>query len=116
MAWAGGRTVASAPVATNTPAALVSEPKIPEPAPLPTAPPQLAPETEPRLPFRAQPLKPRVLLTAVLGTLIFVLGWTGVRALIAHRTPARGAAPAVAEVAVPAPSLFASAPAVPSVA
>lgn len=113
-AWAGGRTVASAPLATNTPAALESEPKIPEPASLPTAPPQRALETEPRLSFRAQPLKPRVLLTAVLGALIFVLGWTGVRALIAHRTPARGAAvPAVTELRATAPSVSASAPAVP---
>src|SRR5580700_4413795 len=43
MAWAGGRTVVSAPVATKTLAALVSEPKIPEPASLPTALPQRAP-------------------------------------------------------------------------
>jgi hypothetical protein len=118
MAWAGGRTGTSAPAATNTSAALVSEPKISEAAALATASPQLAPEGEPRSPVRAQPLKPRVLLTAVIGALmVFVLGWTGVHALIAHRTRAQGAAaPAVAEVQVPAPAVSASAPAVPPTA
>jgi hypothetical protein len=118
IAWAAGRAVASAPVATNTLAALVSEPKIPEPAPLTAARSQLASDAEPRLPVRTQALKPRVLLTVVLGALmVFVLGWTGVRALIAHRTASqRAAAPAVAEVRVPAPPASTSASAVPPAA
>jgi hypothetical protein len=117
-AWAGGQTAASAPAATNAPAALVSEPRISEPAPLTTVPPQLAPEGEPRLPASAQPPKPRVLLTAVIGALmVFVLGWTAVRALIAHHTRAQAAAaPAVAQVQVPAAPSSASAPAVPPTA
>jgi hypothetical protein len=118
MAWAGRRAAASAPAATTTPAVLVSEPKVSEPAPLTTALPRLAPEAEPRLPVRSQPPKPRVLLTALIVALIvFVLGWTGVRALVAHRTRAQGAdAPAVAEVQVLSPPVSASAPAVPPTA
>ena len=49
--------------------------------------------------------------------MVFVLGWTGVRALIAHRTASqRAAAPAVAEVRVPAPPASTSASAVPPAA
>jgi hypothetical protein len=116
MAWAGGRAVASPPAATSTPAALVLKSDVREAAPLATARAQLAPETEPLLPVRAQLLKSRVLLTAVLGAImVLVLGWTGVRALIAHRVPPQGAAaPTVAEVQAPAPP--ASAPAIPPTA
>jgi hypothetical protein len=118
MAWAAGRAVASAPAATNALAALASEPKIPEPVPLTTVHSQHAPEAEPRLPVRAQSLQPRVLSTAVLGALmVFVLGWTGVRALIVHHTPTQGAAaPAVAAAPVPPPSASTSASAVPPAA
>jgi hypothetical protein len=114
MAWAGGRTVASLSAATNTPAALVLKSGVREPAPLAIASRQLAPEAQPLLPVRAQLLKSRVLLTAVLGAImVLVLGWTAVRVLIAHRTPPQGVA-APAAVEVPAPP--ASAPAVPPVA
>jgi hypothetical protein len=117
MSWTHERTVASAAVATNTPTALVLEHKVPEPTSPPTAAPQLAPEKGPRSPLGAQPLKRRVLIAAALGALILILGWTGVRALIAHRPSAQVAvAPAVAEVPVPTPSVPVSAPAVPPVA
>jgi hypothetical protein len=73
MAWATGRAVVAIPAAeANTPAAIASEPGSP---------------------VRAQLLKPRVLLTTLLGAvLVLVLGWTGVRAFKAHRQSAQGAA------------------------
>jgi len=111
MAWASGRAAAAAPLATKTPAELVLEPKISELAPLASARLELASAAQTPSPVRPQALQPRDVLTAVLGAfMVFVLGWTGVRALLAHRAPAQDAAvPALAEVPVPAISVSASA-------
>lgn len=90
VAWARGQAAGSALAAISQPAALVPrEPSTPEPAPPRTAPPQVAPDAaRPALPM-AQSLKPRALLTTMLGAVVIVvLGWTGARLFGIHRTSA----------------------------
>ncbi len=118
MAWAGERKVASAPATVNTPAALAPETGKAKPASPVTAPSRLAYEVEPHAaavsPPLTPPLTPRVLLIAVIATLIVALGWTSVRGLVGHRAPARVAAvPVAAQVSMPS---VASVPAVAPVA
>ncbi|MGH8290936.1 MAG: serine/threonine protein kinase [Steroidobacteraceae bacterium] len=85
MAWAGGRSAGSAPAATLQQAALVP----PEPASSRTAPPRVAPEAARRPPSMALSVKPRALLAVMLAaTVIFALGWTGVRMFRTDHTSA----------------------------
>ena len=90
VAWARGRSAGSAPAATIPSAALVPpEPSTLEPASPQTARPQAAPEAARPARSMAQSAKPRALLTVTLGVvMILALGWTGVRVLRTHRTPA----------------------------
>jgi serine/threonine protein kinase len=90
VAWARGRSAGSAPAATIQSAALVQpEPRTLEPASSQTAPPQLAPEAARPARSMAQSAKTRAFLTVTLGAvMILALGWTLVRVLRNHRTPA----------------------------
>jgi TonB family protein len=82
IAWARGPSAGSAPAATIQQAALVP----PEPASARTAAPRVAPEAA-RPP--ALPVKPQALLAVMLGaTVIFLLGWTGVRMFRTEHTSA----------------------------
>ncbi len=90
VGWTRGRTAGSAPATTIQPAAVVPpEPRTPESAPPRTAPPQVTPEAARRAPSMAQSLEPRALFTVIVGAVVILaLGWTGVRVLRTHRTPA----------------------------
>ena len=82
IAWARGTSAGSAPAATIQQAALVP----PEPASARTAAPRVAPEAA-RPP--ALPVKLQALLAVMLGaTVIFLLGWTGVRMFRTEHTSA----------------------------
>jgi hypothetical protein len=95
VAWARGQPAVSAPDATLQPAAIVPpEPTAAEPTPLRIARPLAASEAARPASPMAQSPNPRALLTAVLGgVLIIALGWTGVRMVTSHRTPAPLLAP-----------------------
>jgi serine/threonine protein kinase len=103
VTWARGRSAGFAPAATIQSAALVRpEPRTLEPASPQTAPQQLAPEAAQPARSMAQSAKTRALLTVTLGAvMILALGWTGVRLLRNHRTPA----PAPPPVQAPGGSL-----------
>jgi TonB family protein len=105
LAWAGGSSAPSAPATTTEPAALVPpEPRTSEAAPPPAAPAQVAPaqvapvqvapvqvvpDAAQPAPSRAQPPKPRGMLTVVLwAAVILALIWLGVSLIRSHRTPA----------------------------
>ena len=90
VAWARGRSARSAPAATIRSAALIlPKPRTLEPASPQTASAQQAPEAARPARSMAQSAKPRALLTVTLGAVIILaLGWTGVRVLRNHRTPA----------------------------
>jgi len=95
VAWARAQAAGSAPDATIQPAAIVPlEPTTPEPTPPRITPPPAAPEAARPAPSMAQSPNPRALLTAVLGAVVILaLGWTGVRMVRSHRTPAPPPAP-----------------------
>lgn len=124
VAWARGRSAGGAPAATIQSAALIHpEPGTLEPASPQTLSPQLAPEAARPAPSMAHSAKPRAMLTVTLGAaLILALGWTGVRVLRTHRTPApppppvqapggslsqtpRDAGPATAALRAPVPTV-----------
>jgi hypothetical protein len=90
VAWASGQSAGSAPDATLRPATIVPlEPTAPEPTPRRITPPPAAPEAARPASSMAQSPNPRALPAAVLGAvLILALGWTGVRMVGSHRTPA----------------------------
>ena len=95
VAWARGQAAGSAPDATIQPAAIVPlGPTTPEPTPPRITPPPAAPEAARPAPSMAQSPNSRALLTAVLGAVVILaLGWTGVRMVRSHRTPAPPPAP-----------------------
>jgi TonB family protein len=90
VAWAHGQAAGSAPDATIQPAAIVS---------LESTPPQITPppavhEAARPTPSMTQSSNPRALLAVVLGAVVILtLGWTGVRLIGSHRTPAPPPAP-----------------------
>jgi TonB family protein len=91
-AWARGESPEAAPAAAAPPVAVVlpepeALPTTPEPAPPPTAPPKVAPQAARPVPSKeAQSLKPRALLTVMLGAIVILaLGWTGVHMFRAQR-------------------------------
>jgi TonB family protein len=109
LAWAGASSAPSAPATATEPAASlvppepgppeprVSEPSASEPPSPPTAPAQIAqvapvqvePDAAQPAPSRAQPPKPRGLLTVMLwAAVILALIWLGVSLIRSHRTPA----------------------------
>src|ERR1017187_4859549 len=95
VAWARGQAAGSAPAAPIQPAAIVPlGPTTPEPTPPRITPPPAAPEAARPAPSMAQSPNSRALLTAVLGAVVILaLGWTGVRMVRSHRTPAPPPAP-----------------------
>jgi TonB family protein len=94
VAWTRGHAAGSAPEATVQPAAIVPlEPTTPEPAPRRITRPA-APEAARRAPSVANSPNPRALLIAALGAVVILaLGWTGMRMVSSHRTPAPPPAP-----------------------
>jgi TonB family protein len=89
IAWAGGRSAASAPTATIETAAVVpADAGPPEPAPPRTEPPPSAPEAaRPERPM-AQFAKSRALIGVTLGAItILALGWAALRMLGTQVTP-----------------------------
>ncbi len=90
VAWARGQAVGSAPEATIQPVAIVPlQPTTPEPTPTRITPPPAAPKAGGLAPTMAQFPSPRTLLAAVLGAVVLLaLGWTAVRMIGSHRTPA----------------------------
>jgi serine/threonine protein kinase len=120
VAWARGQAARSAPDATVQPTAIGPlEPTTPEPAPPRITLPPAAPEAARPTPSLAKSPNSRALLSAALGTvLILALGWTGIRIVSSHRTPApspptesslsqspSAAAPVVADVSEPTPTV-----------
>jgi len=95
VAWAHGQAAGPAPDATIQPAAIVPlELTRPEPTPPRITPPPATPEAARPARSMAQSPNPRALLAAVLGAaVILALGWTGVRMVRSHRTPAPPPAP-----------------------
>jgi TonB family protein len=87
--WTRGRSAGATLVATIQPVTLVPPtPGTPEPAPRPTASPQVAPEASRPAPSMERSRRPRTLLTVMLGAVvILMLGWTGLHVLRTHRTP-----------------------------
>jgi hypothetical protein len=90
VARAGGRSAVSTPAATIQPATVLPpQPRPPEPAPPRTAIQEVAPDGARPAHSTAQSPKTRTLLAVtVAAVLVLALGWTGVRVLRAHRTPA----------------------------
>ena len=89
-AWAGGETAGSAPDVTVQPAAIVP-PEVPTPKPTaqPIPPPRAAPEAAKPTPSMATSRNPRALLATALGVVVILaLGWTGLRMVRSHQTPA----------------------------
>jgi len=121
VAWARGQAARPAPDATVQPAAIGPlEPPTPEPAPQRITPPPAAPEAARPAPPMAKFPSSRALLSAALAAvLILALGWTGMRMVSSHRTPApsapmesspsqtpAAAAPVIAEVSEPTPTVL----------
>jgi serine/threonine protein kinase len=78
---------AAAPEPT-APEARVTEPRTPEPPLPPAAPPQAAaPQPPAPVTSSVQPVSARLLFAALTVVIVVALGWTGVRALRANRTP-----------------------------
>jgi serine/threonine protein kinase len=92
LAWAGGPSAASVPAAPiESAAAAPPEPRPLEPAPprTPLPPTATAPGAAGPAPPVAQSSKPRALTAAVLGAfVILAVGWSGIRLLSSHSTPA----------------------------
>jgi TonB family protein len=95
VTWARGQAARSSSDATDQPAALVPlEPTTPEPASRRITPLSAAPEAARPAPSLAKSPNPRAVLTAVLGAVVILaLGWTGMRIVGSHRTPAPPPAP-----------------------
>ena len=88
--WAGGHATGPVPDATDQPVASAPpEPTTPEPTTPRIVLPQVAPETAKSTPSVATPRTPRTLLAVVLGAVVVLaLGWTALRMVRSHRTPA----------------------------
>jgi serine/threonine protein kinase len=90
VAWARGQPPGSAPAATLQPAAIAAlEPTAPALTPSRISPHPAAPEASRPASSMAKSPHPRALLTAALGAMVILaLGWTAVRMVTSHRTPA----------------------------
>jgi TonB family protein len=103
LAWSGGRSAQYIPTATSQLATLERrEPKTPEIAPSRPALSQVALVPSRPAPSTGRSPKPRAWAAAMLTVIVILaLGWTGVRLLVTHRTPAVPVAPATPELPAP---------------